>query len=141
MIVGSKRAHLNGGLSCFTRSGGLAEGRTKAQKWSLQHSPGSCLSVAGLATSGGRSIIEGAEEADRQARAITRDLTEVGRKKGFRVEYQKREARFALRAGYSTSYFSANDYQGPKGMDWLRLRIDILIRVRDGASQTDVNED
>jgi hypothetical protein len=83
---------------------------------------------------------EWAEEADRQARAITRDLAEVGRKRGFRVEYQKREARFALRAGNSMSYFSAHDYQGPKGMDWLRLRIDILTRVRDGASQTDVDE-
>jgi hypothetical protein len=78
---------------------------------------------------------EWAEEADRQARAITRDLTEVGRKSGFRVEYQKREARFALRAGTNTSYFSAHDYQGPKGMDWLRLRIDVLTRVRDGAGQ------
>jgi hypothetical protein len=83
---------------------------------------------------------EWAEEADRQARAITRDLAEVGRKRGFRVEYQKREARFALRAGNSTSYFSAHDYQGPKGVDWLRLRIDILTRVREGASQTDVDE-
>ena len=63
---------------------------------------------------------EWAEEADRQARAVTRDLAEVGRKRGFRVEYQKREARFALRAGNSMSYFSAHDYQGPKGMDWLR---------------------
>ena len=78
---------------------------------------------------------EWAEEADRQARHITRDLTEVGRKKGFRVEYQKREARFALRAGAATAYFSAHDYQSPKGMDWLRLRIDILTRVRDGADQ------
>ena len=78
---------------------------------------------------------EWAEEADRQARAITRDLTEVGRKRGFRVEYQRREARFALRAGANTSYFSAHDYQGPKGMDWLRLRIDVLSRVRDGAGQ------
>jgi hypothetical protein len=76
---------------------------------------------------------EWAEEADRQARAITRDLIEVGRKKGFRVEYQKREARFFLRAGTSTAYFPAHDYQGPKGMDWLRLRIDVLTRVRDGA--------
>jgi hypothetical protein len=80
---------------------------------------------------------EWAEEADRQARAITRDLTEVGRKRGFRVEYQKREARFALRAGTAISYLSAHDYQGPKGMDWLRLRIDVLTRVRDGASQDD----
>ncbi len=53
---------------------------------------------------------EWAEEADRQSRAITRDLSEVGRKKGFRVEYQKREARFALRAGASMNYFSAHDY-------------------------------
>ena len=80
---------------------------------------------------------EWAEEADRQARAITRDLSEVGRKKGFRVEYQKREARFALRAGSGTYYFSAHDYQGPKGVDWLRLRIDILTRVRDGVPQAD----
>lgn len=76
---------------------------------------------------------EWAEEADRQARAITRDLIEVGRKRGFRVEYQKREARFALRAGAAVSYFPAHDYQSPKGMDWLRLRIDVLTRVRDGA--------
>ena len=83
---------------------------------------------------------EWADEADRQARAITRDLSEVGRKRGFRVEYQKREARFALRAGNSTSYFSAHDYQSPKGVDWLRLRIDILTRVRDGAPQAGVDE-
>lgn len=78
---------------------------------------------------------EWAEEADRQARAITRDLTEVGRKRGFRVDYQKREARFALRAGTAMTYFPAHDYQGPKGMDWLRLRIDVLTRVRDGTAQ------
>lgn len=83
---------------------------------------------------------EWADEADRQARAITRDLSEVGRKRGFRVEYQKREARFALRAGAAVSYFSAHDYQNPKGMDWLRLRIDILTRVRDGAAQPAVDE-
>ncbi|HLM54730.1 MAG TPA: hypothetical protein VK422_01285 [Pyrinomonadaceae bacterium] len=83
---------------------------------------------------------EWAEEADRQARAITRDLGEVGRKKGFRVEYQKREARFALRAGNGVYYFAAHDYQGPKGVDWLRLRIDVLTRVRDGASQGDAGE-
>lgn len=78
---------------------------------------------------------EWAEEADRQARAITRDLIEVGRKRGFRVEYQKREARFALRAGAAVYYFPAHDYQSPKGMDWLRLRIDVLTRVRDGATR------
>jgi hypothetical protein len=78
---------------------------------------------------------EWAEEADRQARAITRDLGEVGRKRGYRVDYQKREARFALRAGTAISYFPAHDYHGPKGTDWLRLRIDVLTRVRDGAGQ------
>lgn len=74
-----------------------------------------------------------AEEAERQAKAITRDLVEVGRERGFRVTYQKREARFALRAGTVTSYFSAHAYEGPRGMDWLRLRIDILTRVRLGS--------
>ena len=73
-----------------------------------------------------------AEEAERQARAITRDLLEVGRVKGFRVTYQKREARFALRAGTATAWFSAHDYDTPRGMDWLQLRIDILTRVRRG---------
>ncbi|WP_257462562.1 hypothetical protein [Archangium lipolyticum] len=73
---------------------------------------------------------EWAEEAERQARAITRDLIEVGRVRGFRVTYQKREARFALRAGTVTTYFSAHSYVTPRGMDWLQLRIDILSRVR-----------
>jgi hypothetical protein len=73
-----------------------------------------------------------AEEAERQAKAITRDLIEVGREKGFRVTYQRREARFALRAGTVTAYFSAHDYNTPKGMDWLQLRIDILTLVRRG---------
>ncbi len=73
---------------------------------------------------------EWAEEADRQAKAITRDLTEVGKTKGFRVEYQKREARFVLRAGTILTYFSAHDYQTKNGMDWLKLRIDILSSVR-----------
>ena len=76
---------------------------------------------------------EWADEADRQAQAITRDLIEVGKKKGFRVTYQKREARFALRAGAATSYFSAHDYNTAKGMDWLRLRIDVLTRVKEGG--------
>ena len=76
---------------------------------------------------------EWAEEADRQAQAITRDLVEVGKRKGFRVTYQKREARFALRVGTTTNYFSAHDYVTPQGMDWLKLRIDVLTRVRHGA--------
>jgi hypothetical protein len=84
---------------------------------------------------------EWAEEADRQARAITRDLAEVGRKRGFRVEYQKREARFALRAGTATAYFPAHDYQGPKGMDWLRLRINVLSHVRDGTGRDEGDSD
>ncbi|QRK10376.1 hypothetical protein JQX13_09940 [Archangium violaceum] len=78
---------------------------------------------------------EWAQEAERQARAITRDLVEVGKVKGFRVLYQKREARFVLRARTTTAYFSAHDYQTPKGMDWLQLRIDILTRVRRGMLQ------
>jgi hypothetical protein len=76
---------------------------------------------------------EWAEEADRQAKAMTRDLIETGRKKGFRVEYQKREARFALRAGTINTYFSAHDYKSKNGaMDWLRLRIDVFSFVRFG---------
>lgn len=78
---------------------------------------------------------EWAEEADRQARGMTRDLAEVGMRKGTRVEYQRREARFALRAGAATSYFSAHDYQGPRGVDWLRLRIDVLTRAGEAARQ------
>ena len=76
---------------------------------------------------------EWAEEADRQAKAMTRDLIEVGRTKGFRVEYQKREARFMLRAGTIISYFSAHDYETAKGMDWLQLRIDVLKKVKQDA--------
>jgi hypothetical protein len=73
---------------------------------------------------------EWAEEADQQAKAITRDLIEVGKTKGFRVTYQKREARFMLRAGTVTAYFSAHDYNQSRGMDWLQLRIDVLTAVK-----------
>ena len=76
---------------------------------------------------------EWADEADRQAEGMTRDLAEVGRSKGYRVTYQKREARFALRVGRDFTYFSAHDYNTPKGMDWLRLRLDVLTRARYGA--------
>ena len=82
-----------------------------------------------------------AEEADRQAAGITRDLQEVGRTKGVKVTFQKREARFALRAGTAVVYFSAHDYNGPKGMDWLRLRIDVLSRVRSGLQAPDEPEE
>ena len=83
---------------------------------------------------------EWAEEADRQAKAITRDLIEVGKTKGFRVEYQKREARFMLRAGTVTAYFSAHDYNTPKGMNWLQLRIDVLQKVKQPAEQNQMQE-
>ncbi len=73
---------------------------------------------------------EWADEADQQARGITRDLIEVGKTKGFRVTYQKREARFAFKAATSVTYFSAHDYETATGMDWLLLRIDILTRAR-----------
>lgn len=78
---------------------------------------------------------EWAKEAERQAEAITRDLIEVGKVKGYRVTYQKREARFALRAGATTTYFSAKQYEKLKGMDWLQLRVDILTRVKQGGQQ------
>ena len=83
---------------------------------------------------------EWAEEADRQAKAITRDLIEVGKTKGFRVEYQKREARFMLRAGTVTAYFSAHDYNTPKGMDWLQLRIDVLQKVKQPSGENNDEE-
>lgn len=83
---------------------------------------------------------EWAEEADRQAKAITRDLIEVGKTKGFRVTYQKREARFMLRAGTVTAYFSAHDYNTPKGMNWLQLRIDVLQKVKQPAEQNLMQE-
>jgi hypothetical protein len=74
---------------------------------------------------------EWAEEADRQAKAMTRDLAEAGKGKSFRIAYQKREARFALRAGTVTTYFSAHDYKTARGgTDWLQLRIDVLTRAR-----------
>jgi hypothetical protein len=71
---------------------------------------------------------------------MTRDLTEIGKNKNFRVEYQKREARFALRAGTIKTYFSAHDYQTKKGMDWLKLRIDVLSSVRSTGAQTPAEE-
>ena len=68
---------------------------------------------------------------------MTRDLIESGKTKGFRVTYQKREARFMLRAGTVTTYFSAHDYNTARGMDWLRLRIDVLSRARQRDASTE----
>jgi hypothetical protein len=70
---------------------------------------------------------EWAKEADRQAKALEREL--AGLWESIRVSYQRREARFALKAGSATTYFSAHIYQTPKGMDWRRLRLDILAEV------------
>ena len=80
---------------------------------------------------------EWAEEADKQAQGITRDLVEVGRAKGYRVTYQKREARFALKTGPSITYFSAHDYDTGKGTDWLQLRIDVLTAVKIGPQRAE----
>jgi hypothetical protein len=74
---------------------------------------------------------EWAEEADRQAQGMTRDLVECGKRKGYRVTYQKREARFALRAGTAMRYFSAHDYGEGPAMDWLKLRIDVFSAARE----------
>jgi hypothetical protein len=84
---------------------------------------------------------EWAEEADRQARYISRDLVEVGKTKNFRVVYQKREARFMLKAGTITAYFSAHDYQIKNEMDWLKLRIDVLSFVRSGGQTIQENNE
>lgn len=70
---------------------------------------------------------EWAKEAERQAEALTREA--AGLSEGARVTYQRREARFALKAGGTTVYFSAHDYQTRKGMDWAQLRKDVLARA------------
>ena len=80
---------------------------------------------------------EWAVEADRQAAYISRDLQEVGQARGQSVTYQRREARFALKLGTTTAYFSAHDYETSKGLDWLRLRIDILSRVKGGEKRAE----
>ena len=82
---------------------------------------------------------EWAEEAERQAKSITRDLLEVGKAHGFRVTYQKQEARFSLRAGPRTHYFSAKAYERDHGMDWLRLRIDVLSAAQPGVAPSEAS--
>jgi hypothetical protein len=69
---------------------------------------------------------EWAREADRQAQMLTRDLSEVGLPKTYRVEYQRREARFALRTRGETLYFAARDFEGGGAPDWLGLRLAVL---------------
>jgi len=70
---------------------------------------------------------EWAKEAVRRAEEITRELAAAG--PGFGLNYQRREARFALKAGGETVYFPAHDYETRKGMDWTQLRKDVLARA------------
>lgn len=70
---------------------------------------------------------EWAKEAVGLAEELTRELAASG--VGFGVTYQRREARFALKSGAGTDYFSAHDYQTRKGMDWAQLRKDVMARA------------
>lgn len=70
---------------------------------------------------------EWAKEAVRRAEELTRELAEVG--EGVVLNYQRREARFALKARGETVYFSAHDYETRKGIDWAQLRKDVLARA------------
>lgn len=70
---------------------------------------------------------EWAKEAERQAEILSREAASLS--EGARVTYQKREARFALKAGGATAYFSAHDYEKRKGLDWAQLRKDILAEL------------
>jgi hypothetical protein len=70
---------------------------------------------------------EWAKEAVRRAEEITRELAGAGG--GLSLTYQRREARFALKSGGGTDYFSAHDYETRKGLDWAQLRKDVLARA------------
>ena len=70
---------------------------------------------------------EWAKEAVRRAEELTRELAEAG--SAFSLAYQRREARFALKGGGGTVYFSAHDYETRKGVDWAQLRKDVLARA------------
>jgi hypothetical protein len=70
---------------------------------------------------------EWAKEASRRAEEISRELAASGGEA--RLSYQRREARFALKAGGATAYFSAHDYETRKGVDWAQLRKDVLARA------------
>ena len=70
---------------------------------------------------------EWAKEATKRADEITRELEAAGG--GFGLTYQRREARFALKGGGETVYFSAHDYETRKGVDWAQLKKDVLARA------------
>ena len=70
---------------------------------------------------------EWAKEAVNRAEEITRELAESCA--GCGLAYQRREARFALKAAGETLYVSAHDYETRKGMDWAQLRKDVLARA------------
>jgi hypothetical protein len=76
---------------------------------------------------------EWAREAERQAQMLTRDLSEVGLPKAYKVEYQRREARFALRTRGETVYFAAREFEGTNGPDWLALRLAVLSSAASSA--------
>lgn len=76
---------------------------------------------------------EWAKEAERQAEAMTREVAALS--KGARVMYQRREARFALKAGGDTAYFPAHNYEKRRGMDWAQLRKDVLSRAKEATAQ------
>ena len=70
---------------------------------------------------------EWAKEAVGRAEEITRELASSCA--GCSLAYQRREARFALKAAGEILYFSAYDYEKGKGMDWAQLRKDVLARA------------
>ncbi len=72
-----------------------------------------------------------ADEADRRARALTEELAE--RHPDAVVEYQRREARFVVRCGGHSDYFSAHDFQTRAGeMNWKQLREAIVANATAG---------
>jgi hypothetical protein len=73
---------------------------------------------------------EWAKEAVRRAEELTGELVAAAGE-GWSLTYQRREARFALKSGAGTTYFSAHDYETRKGLDWAQLRKDVLARAND----------
>jgi hypothetical protein len=74
---------------------------------------------------------EWTKAADRQAAAMTQEF--ASQAKHISITYQRREARFALKVGEATTYFSAHDYEEKKGVNWRQLRADILAQVQQRA--------